>query len=161
MVKCKAIKNSPKILGVANAFAGGVFIAIALMHIMPEQVEAWAEFNQSDHTDEKNHGDDEGEKEPFPLPFLLLVTGYTVILMIDKVIFDNNMVHSHDDHDEIAPGVNNSVTSSAGNKLARASLALRQSIVEMQQPGMMDPMAANNLRASQIKLENAVKKEIS
>ena len=26
---------------------------------------------------------------------------------------------------------------------------------------MMDPMAANNLRASQIKLENAVKKEIS
>ena len=35
-VRCKAIKNSPKILGVANAFAGGVFIAIALMHIMPE-----------------------------------------------------------------------------------------------------------------------------
>jgi len=29
-------KESPKILGIANAFSGGVFITIALMHIMPE-----------------------------------------------------------------------------------------------------------------------------
>ena len=28
--------ESPKILGVANAFSGGVFLSIALMHIMPE-----------------------------------------------------------------------------------------------------------------------------
>ena len=35
-VKCKAFKESPKVLGIANAFAGGVFLAIAMMHIMPE-----------------------------------------------------------------------------------------------------------------------------
>ena len=29
-------KESPMILGIANAFSGGVFIAIAMMHIMPE-----------------------------------------------------------------------------------------------------------------------------
>ena len=29
-------RESPAILGIANAFAGGVFLAIALMHIMPE-----------------------------------------------------------------------------------------------------------------------------
>jgi len=32
----KGCNNSPSILGVANAFSGGVFLAIALMHIMPE-----------------------------------------------------------------------------------------------------------------------------
>ena len=35
-LKSKAFKESPKILGIANAFSGGVFLAIALMHIMPE-----------------------------------------------------------------------------------------------------------------------------
>jgi zinc transporter 1/2/3 len=35
-IKVKSFRESPKILGVANAFSGGVFIAIALMHIMPE-----------------------------------------------------------------------------------------------------------------------------
>ena len=29
-------KSSPMILGIANAFSGGVFLAISLMHIMPE-----------------------------------------------------------------------------------------------------------------------------
>ena len=29
-------RESPKILGIANAFAGGVFLAIAFMHILPE-----------------------------------------------------------------------------------------------------------------------------
>lgn len=35
-VKSKAFQESPMILGIANAFSGGVFIAIACMHIMPE-----------------------------------------------------------------------------------------------------------------------------
>jgi len=35
-VKWKRFRESPKILGVANAFAGGIFVSIALMHIMPE-----------------------------------------------------------------------------------------------------------------------------
>jgi zinc transporter 1/2/3 len=35
-VKVKSFRESPRILGVANAFSGGVFLAIALMHIMPE-----------------------------------------------------------------------------------------------------------------------------
>ena len=35
-VKSKKFRESPKVLGIANAFSGGVFIAIALMHIMPE-----------------------------------------------------------------------------------------------------------------------------
>lgn len=40
-VKSSSFKESPMLLGVANAFSGGVFIAIACMHIMPEQSTAW------------------------------------------------------------------------------------------------------------------------
>ena len=75
-VKCKKFKDSPEVLGVANAFAGGVFIAIALMHIMPEQVESYAEVGNTD----------------FPMPFFILVLGYTLILIIDKVAFDTHAI---------------------------------------------------------------------
>ena len=37
-------RTNPKILGVANAFASGVFIAIALCHILPEEIEGWGEY---------------------------------------------------------------------------------------------------------------------
>jgi hypothetical protein len=32
----KNCRESPAIMGIANAFAGGVFLTIALVHIMPE-----------------------------------------------------------------------------------------------------------------------------
>lgn len=35
-VKCKAFSTNMAVLGVANAYSGGVFISIATMHIMPE-----------------------------------------------------------------------------------------------------------------------------
>jgi zinc transporter ZupT len=34
-------RKNPRILGVGNAFAGGVFIAIAFVHILPEQAELY------------------------------------------------------------------------------------------------------------------------
>lgn len=33
---CKQCKNSVKILGIANAFSGGIFIGIAIFHLLPE-----------------------------------------------------------------------------------------------------------------------------
>jgi zinc transporter ZupT len=35
-VKCIRCRKSLAILGIANAFSAGVFVAIALLHIMPE-----------------------------------------------------------------------------------------------------------------------------
>jgi zinc transporter ZupT len=32
----KSCRQSPAIMGIANSFAGGVFLAIALVHILPE-----------------------------------------------------------------------------------------------------------------------------
>ena len=71
----KNCRESPKILGVANAFAGGVFIAIAFVHILPEAADGYAELE----------GDD-----AFPLPYVLFFVGYAIILLIDKVMFDTH-----------------------------------------------------------------------
>ena len=35
-IKSSKFRESPMVLGIANAFSGGVFLAIAFMHIMPE-----------------------------------------------------------------------------------------------------------------------------
>lgn len=76
-------RESPKILGIANSFAGGVFLAIALMHITPEMIETWNEMN-------------EGKEKIFPLPEALIFGGYTFILIIDKVLFDTHALFDHD-----------------------------------------------------------------
>ena len=34
-------RTNPTVLGVANAFAGGIFVAIAFLHIMPEAKEQY------------------------------------------------------------------------------------------------------------------------
>lgn len=43
-----------------------------------------------------------------PMPFLLLVCGYSFILIIDKVLFDTHAIlgHDGDDHDGEAEGHN-------------------------------------------------------
>ena len=66
-------RENPKILGIANSFAGGVFLAIAFLHIMPEQIEGWTELKGED---------------AFPVPECLVFIGYTLILILDKVLFD-------------------------------------------------------------------------
>jgi len=41
-------------------------------------------------------GDTE-EREPFPLPFVLVFTGYSFILLIDRVMFDSHALFEHGD----------------------------------------------------------------
>jgi len=80
-------RESPRILGIANSFAGGIFLGIAFMHIMPEEIEAW-------NTLPGNVG-----HPVFPVPEMLLFIGYTIILILDKVLFD-----AHALFDEAAAG---------------------------------------------------------
>ena len=71
-------RENPKILGIANAFASGVFLAIALIHILPEEVDIY--YNEV-------HA---GDEDLFPLPYFLMWAGYTIILVVDKVMFDTS-----------------------------------------------------------------------
>ena len=34
-------KSNPAVFGIANAFAAGVFLAIALLHMLPEEIDDW------------------------------------------------------------------------------------------------------------------------
>ena len=85
-------RENPKIMGIANAFACGVFIAIALMHILPEEVEAWAnlDFNV-------------GKENLFPLPEMLMFIGYTIILLVDKVLFDTSALFEDNEGKPVDP----------------------------------------------------------
>jgi len=75
----KGCRESPKILGIANAFACGVFIAIALIHIAPEEADLWNTIQAA-----------KGIEDPFPLSYFLMFVGYTLILVVDKVLFDTH-----------------------------------------------------------------------
>ena len=60
------------------------------MHIMPEQAESWEEVNEDWKKDGKDGID-------FPIPYLLLVCGYTIILIIDKILFDTHAIFDEAD----------------------------------------------------------------
>ena len=85
-------RTNPKVFGVANSFAAGVFMAISIMHIMPEMIEGWTNYIQTEKV--------------FPLPEALCLGGYTLILVLDKVLFDTHSLfddhgHEHPDPAEI------------------------------------------------------------
>jgi len=114
-------KNSVNVLGIANAFSGGVFLAIAFMHIMPEVSENYNEYledHEHEHEDELGplrHG---GDDDHFPLPFALFFIGYAFILLIDKVVFDTHSLvdghggHNHHGHDLVQQNFVQNVKSS-------------------------------------------------
>ena len=81
-------RESPKILGIANAFACGVFLAIGLCHMTPENIEGWNKLQ-------------EGKAKIFPLPEVLMFLGYTILLLVDKVMFD---AHAYFDNLDPAHG---------------------------------------------------------
>ena len=68
----------------ANSFAAGIFMAIALMHVLPEEIESYAAYCGN-------------PEKVFPLPELLAFSGYTIILVLDKVLFDTHALFDHDD----------------------------------------------------------------
>lgn len=96
--KLPICRKSQTVLGIMNAFAGGVFIAVALTHIMPEAANDYREYmeeHEHDHAvtpENDEHGDDD---EFFPLPFVLVFVGYFILLMLDKVMFDSHSLHEH------------------------------------------------------------------
>ena len=116
-------KESPMALSVANAFSGGVFLAIALMHIMPEQSESY-------------NGLHEGEDNVFPLPYFYLCIGYTIILVMDKVLFDTHVILGDHDHGD-------------GHKESVAEKLVKKSIAEI----ISNSVHGGNLRESQIRIE--------
>lgn len=120
-------RKSVNMLGIVNSFAGGVFIAVALTHIMPEAANDYNEYMEHDHDHSLRHGDE----EIFPLPFVLVFVGYFLLLLIDKVLFDTHSLmdhgQGHEHGPEESPHVHSSFVKIAkqqkeGNKINQSDL---------------------------------------
>ena len=90
-------KDNVKTLGVMNAFAGGVFLSMALIHILPESAETYKGIIEDQmNTDQ---GLPAGTSQRiFPLPYLVFFLGYAIILLIDRVVsshFGDGHGHGH------------------------------------------------------------------
>jgi zinc transporter 1/2/3 len=75
-VKVDAIRTSAKWSGIANSFAGGIFLSLALLHLMPESAEL---MNAAC-----------GGECAYPFAYLIILLGYVVILIIEKVVFNGH-----------------------------------------------------------------------
>jgi len=75
-------RTNKTLLSISNCFSGGLFFAIGLIHILPEAGDL-LERN-------KKHGLGEEENEPFPWSYLICLSCFSFVLMIDKVFFNAN-----------------------------------------------------------------------
>jgi zinc transporter 1/2/3 len=119
----KYCRKSAFTLSLMNCFSGGVFLAMALMHILPEAVEIYYETMKADEKEsqrllrrfleqaatntttsegivDSNLSDDKEEKPIFPLPYLLFFIGYCLVLLIDRVVAGH---YSHN-HERLSAG---------------------------------------------------------
>ena len=130
-------RESPKVLGIANSFAAGVFLAIALMHILPEQSETWASLTIA------RKGPD---AKIFPLAECVTFIGYTFILILDKVLFDTHALFNHeDDHDHNSDGPHVHCHDPAEKKLAenvKASMSKHEELVGSRTASKQDVKAS-------------------
>eukprot|EP00667_Euglena_gracilis_P012601 EG_transcript_12956 len=69
-----SFRSSKLLMGWANSFAAGVFLAVGIVHLLPEAVEKMDEY----------YGNLTKE---LPIAFLMVILGYTVILMLERVMF--------------------------------------------------------------------------
>mmetsp|Transcript_86343 Transcript_86343/g.180693 ORF Transcript_86343/g.180693 Transcript_86343/m.180693 type:complete len:333 (-) Transcript_86343:288-1286(-) len=89
---------APKAMSVCNALAGGVLIAVALVHMLLENMEIMAPTGRA-VTDLLGacHASNEDECESFPVGMAIFVLGLFAIVMVEVV-----SGHSHDSHDGAA-----------------------------------------------------------
>lgn len=96
-----AINKNGTVLSFMNCFSAGIFLGMALIHIIPESVEVWEEYAA-----------EKKMERVFPLPFVLIYIGYLIVLVVDRVIAgfllkltgkekEAHLAHGHggEDHD--------------------------------------------------------------
>ena len=72
------------LLGLMNAFSGGVFLSAGLTHILPHVLEASESVNWS--------------PTAYPLPYTLVTLGYLMIFFVERVLFHTHGHNLEDEH---------------------------------------------------------------
>ena len=89
---CGACSNSTNTLSMLNCFSAGIFLTMALVHMMPEGAELydiWAKKNEIER--------------PFPVPYVAFFFGYMLVLSIDRVFAAQyHKGHDHEPRGDVA-----------------------------------------------------------
>jgi len=84
----KRCRKSTKFLGIANAFSGGIFMGIALFHLLPESNEGFEHYF-------KDNAPDSSFKE-LPNAYFIAFLCYSLVLFVEKVAFDSHSLIEHE-----------------------------------------------------------------
>ncbi len=79
-------------MGSANTFSSGIFLSVALLHLFPE-AEEMLSFDKDEHKANSY-------KKHYPYSFIFVFIGYTIILALEKIVFDNHLHHNHNQMDD-------------------------------------------------------------
>ncbi|CAD8161037.1 unnamed protein product [Paramecium octaurelia] len=93
--KSKTFRENKPLVSISQAFSGGLFLSVALLHLLPESQDKY-ETSQSNGEMPK--------KELFPFPFLITILSFALILFIEKIV--TNHKHQHQDHVDVQPTQN-------------------------------------------------------
>ncbi|EAS06217.1 metal cation transporter, ZIP family protein (macronuclear) [Tetrahymena thermophila SB210] len=91
-LRVKSFRENQKVLSIASAFSGGLFLSVGLIHILPEAAENFDNYlNQTQH---------------FPFQMLITVASFSFLLLLDRVIGGQfHGIHHHNEedneHDEV------------------------------------------------------------
>lgn len=76
-----SFRKNTKILGIANAFSGGLFLGIGLFHILPEAAERLENLTEA------------------PIAYFFAFVSYAVILFVEKIAFNSHSLVHHHEHE--------------------------------------------------------------
>ena len=83
-LRSKNLTNNSKLLGLANAFAGGIFLMLAFGHMLPHSVTVFDSIGQ-----DRN------------IAFKFTLVGYLLVFFIEKIAFDSHaLLHEATDDPE-------------------------------------------------------------
>lgn len=86
-LRLRQFKTNKTLLAISNCFSGGLFIAIGLIHVLPEA-----------HENLEGKWEGNGKGDPFPWSYVLCLSSFSFILLVDKVIFNNETIAHVDNH---------------------------------------------------------------
>jgi zinc transporter 1/2/3 len=76
-LRLKSFKSNPLVLSLTSAFSGGLFLAVGVIHLLPEANENFENALSKD-------------KENFPWAFAITIMSFALILFIEKVATDSH-----------------------------------------------------------------------
>lgn len=81
-LKLKSFKSNNLVLSLSSAFSGGLFLAVGIIHLLPEAHENFEESYEDKET------------EHFPWAFTISIMSFALILFIEKILTDHHE-HNH------------------------------------------------------------------